>query len=60
MSRVLATRLGVEAVKQVQGGNFGVMVGLQGGRITTTNLQEIRGRTHDLDMELYGLTDLFY
>ena len=58
--RVLATRLGVEAVKQVQGGNFGVMVGLQGGRITTTNLQEIRGRTHDLDMELYGLTDLFY
>ena len=58
--RVLATRLGVEAVKQVQKGNFGVMVGLQGGRITTTNLQEILGKTHDLDMELYGLTDVFY
>ena len=58
--RVLAVRLGVAAVVEVQAGNFGVMVGLQGGRITTTSLRGFQGKTHELDMELYGLTDLFY
>ena len=58
--RVLATRLGVASVKEVQAGNFGVMVGLKEGRIQTTPLKEFHGKTHELDMELYGLTDLFY
>ncbi len=58
--RVLATRLGVEAVKLAQTGNFGVMVGLRDGRIQTTRLTEILGKTHKLDMDLYGLTELFY
>lgn len=58
--RVLATRLGVAAVEQAQAGNFGVMVGLRDGRIRTTKLTEILGKMHELDMELYGLTDLFY
>ncbi len=58
--RVLATRLGVAAVTEVQAGNFGVMVGLRDGRIQTTRLTEILGKMHELDMELYGLTELFY
>ena len=58
--RVLASRLGVAAVKEVMAGNFGVMVGLKEGRIATTRLREFHGKTHELDMELYGLTDLFY
>ena len=58
--RVLAVRLGVAAVNEVIAGNFGVMVGMKGGQVTTTSLREFQGKTHELDMELYGLTELFY
>ena len=53
--RMLATRLGAEAVQHLKRGEHGVLVGLIGGRITATPLAEVVGRTKPLDLELLGL-----
>jgi 6-phosphofructokinase 1 len=53
--RMLATRLGAAAVDQLAGGKSGVVVGMQGGRITTTPLADVAGRTKPPDLALLEL-----
>ena len=43
--RLLATRLGVAAVKSLNDGEFGVLIGEQRGEITRTPLADIAGKT---------------
>ncbi|MBS3796780.1 ATP-dependent 6-phosphofructokinase [Pseudoalteromonas sp. BDTF-M6] len=38
--RILATQLGVEAVKQIELGNTGIMVGIENAQVTTTALSD--------------------
>jgi 6-phosphofructokinase 1 len=53
--RVLATRLGVNAVKALSDGEFGVLVGWQKGVVTRTPLAEVAGRTKAITTELVEL-----
>jgi len=53
--RVLATRLGAAAVESLAAGRTGVLMGMQGGKIVSTALAEIGGRTRPADA---GLLDL--
>jgi len=53
--RVLATRLGVGAVKSLSDGETGVLVGWQRNEVTRTPLTEIVGRTQPLHSELLEL-----
>jgi len=53
--RVLATRLGVSAVKALSDGEFGVLVGWQNGVVTRTPLAEVAGRTKAITTELVEL-----
>jgi 6-phosphofructokinase 1 len=53
--RVLATRLGVSAVKALSDGEFGVLVGWQKGVVTRTPLAEVAGRTKAITTELVEL-----
>ncbi len=53
--RLLATRLGVAAVKSLSEGMFGVLIGEQRGDITRTPLAEIAGKTKPIST---GLIDL--
>jgi 6-phosphofructokinase 1 len=55
--RVLASRLGAEAVAQLLAGNKGVLVGLKGGIVMTTALAEIAGKTKAPDLSLLTLAD---
>lgn len=48
--RVLATRLGAEAVACLARGHTGVLVGTQGLALTTTPLAEVAGRTKPVDV----------
>lgn len=53
--RVMATRLGVNALKALSEGEFGVLVGTQHGEVTRTPLAEIVGRTKPITAELVEL-----
>ena len=53
--RVLATRLGVNAVKALSDGEFGILVGWQKGAVTRTPLAEVAGRTKAITTELVEL-----
>ncbi|HUN08677.1 MAG TPA: 6-phosphofructokinase [Aggregatilineales bacterium] len=53
--RLLATRLGAAAVKSLDRGEYGVIVGLNKGQITTTPYTEVTGKHKSLDL---GLMDL--
>jgi len=53
--RVLATRLGVSAVKALSDCEFGVLVGWQKGVVTRTPLAEVAGRTKAITTELVEL-----
>ena len=53
--RTLATRLGVDAVKALQAGQAGVLVGYQGTEVTRTPLAEIAGRIKPIDTKLVEL-----
>ena len=53
--RVLATRLGAAAVDSLEAGRSGVLLGLQGGKVGTTALAEIGGRTRPADAALLDL-----
>jgi 6-phosphofructokinase 1 len=53
--RVLATRLGVNAVKALSDGEFGILVGWQKGVVTRTPLTEVAGRTKAITTELVEL-----
>src|SRR5437763_3517104 len=53
--RVLATRLWVSAVKALNDGEFGVLVGWQNNAATRTPLSEVAGRTKAITTELVEL-----
>jgi 6-phosphofructokinase 1 len=53
--RILATRLGVNAVKALSDGETGVLVGWQKNEVTRTPLAAIVGRTKPVDTELVEL-----
>lgn len=51
--RILATRMGQAAVECLLDGEHGVMVGLQGGDIIHTPLEEVISTKKELDLSLY-------
>jgi 6-phosphofructokinase 1 len=53
--RILATRLGVAAVKALAAGESAVMVGLRGGEIRTTLLSESLSISPELDPDLFEM-----
>jgi 6-phosphofructokinase 1 len=53
--RLLATRLGVDAVKSLNNGETGVLVGYQKNEVTRTPLADIVGRIKPVDKELIEL-----
>jgi 6-phosphofructokinase 1 len=53
--RILATRLGADAVRCLSDREFGVLVGYQKGEVTRTPLGEIAGRTKPIETELVEL-----
>jgi 6-phosphofructokinase 1 len=53
--RLLGSRLGAEAVEALARGQHGVLVGSIGGKLTTTSLAEIAGKTKSIDMQLLKL-----
>ena len=53
--RLLATRLGVSAVKSLSDGETGVLVGYQKNEVTRTPLADIVGRVKPVDTELVEL-----
>ena len=53
--RILATRLGVGAVKSLSDGETGVLVGWQKNEVTRTPFADIVGRTKPIDTELVEL-----
>jgi 6-phosphofructokinase 1 len=53
--RLLATRLGAGAVEALVRGQSGVLVGLLGGRVSTTPLAEVAGAKKPLDLGLLEL-----
>src|SRR5688572_22050082 len=50
--RMLATRLGVAAVRQLEKKEYGVLVGLRDGRVATTRLEEVISNKKPLDLRL--------
>jgi 6-phosphofructokinase 1 len=56
--RLLATRLGVEAVRQLVQGNMGTMVGIIGSRIVATDLEEVISHKREVDLSLYKLAQM--
>ena len=53
--RILATRLGVNAVKSLSDGETGVLVGWQKNEVTRTPFADVVGRTKPVDTELVEL-----
>lgn len=53
--RLLGTQLGAHAVQALARGEHGVLVGLRGGAIQPTPLEEVAGRPKELDLSLYEL-----
>jgi 6-phosphofructokinase 1 len=53
--RVFASRLGAAAVEQLANGNFGVLVGQIKGEFVATPLEQIAGKTKQLDKRLLDL-----
>jgi len=58
--RVLATRLGVAALRAAAAGRFGVMVALRGNAIEEVPLAEALAEPNLLDPELYETAELFF
>ena len=56
--RILATRLGCEAVDMLLKGVSGVMLGLLGNKIMPTPLEEATSRSRQLDLSVYELIKL--
>lgn len=53
--RILATRLGVNAIRALSDGEFGVLIGYQKGDVTRTPLADVAGRTKPIETELVEL-----
>lgn len=56
--RILATRLGAEAVEQLAKGNSGVLVGMIGNQTATTPLIEVAGKHRPVDPSLLELAEV--
>ncbi len=56
--RILASRLGCGAVQAITRGEYGVLVGLNQNKVTTTPYEEIVGKTRELDEGLFELARL--
>jgi len=56
--RILASRLGAGAIDAVDRGEFGVLVGLKGNKIVTTNLEEVISNKKGVDMDLVNLAKI--
>lgn len=56
--RLLATRLGSEAARQLIGGNYGVLTGWNKSQPTTTPYEEVVGVHKPLDLRLFELADI--
>jgi 6-phosphofructokinase 1 len=54
--RILATRLGAAAVKELQEGNHGHIVGLIGNQVVLTPLDDVLTRQKELDLSLCELS----
>ncbi|MFH0966576.1 MAG: ATP-dependent 6-phosphofructokinase [Methanobacteriota archaeon] len=57
--RVLATRFGVSAIQELDQGNFGIMVALQGDHIVPVPITDALFQKK-VDMELYNMAKLFF
>ena len=55
--RLLATRLGCAAARELSEGHSGVMVGLQGAKIGATSLSDVVGRRKEIDLEFYEMAE---
>lgn len=55
--RVLATRLGVAAVREITAGNFGVMVGMVGNKVQITDLAQVASCHKGVDLEFYHMAN---
>lgn len=53
--RILASRFGLGAIEAIEREEYGVLVGQIAGKVTTTPLDEIVGRTKELDPEAVRL-----
>lgn len=53
--RLLASRLGCGAVEAIDREDFGVLVGLSHGKITTTSLEEVVSNKKEISMEMVRL-----
>ncbi len=56
--RILGTRFGAAATDALERGETGVLVGLNGGKITTTPYSEVIGKKKTLDPEMLALADI--
>jgi len=56
--RILASRLGHGAIEAIDRGEFGVLVGLNKGEITTTPLEEVVGKTKDISKNMVKLAQV--
>jgi 6-phosphofructokinase 1 len=56
--RILASRLGAGAIEAVDRGEFGVLVGLKGNKIVTTNLEEVISNKKGVYMNLVNLAKI--
>jgi 6-phosphofructokinase 1 len=53
--RLLASRFGNGAIEAIDRGEFGVLVGLNKGKVTTTPLQDVVGQKKELNQEMIEL-----
>ncbi len=56
--RLLASRLGAEAARQLCRGNHGVLIGWLNDKATPTPYEEVTGRHKPLDLHLFELADI--
>ncbi len=56
--RLLATRLGAAAVRELHEGNYGQIVGLIGNEIVLTPLEDLLTRRKELDLSLCELSKI--
>jgi len=56
--RLLATRLGAAAVRELQGGNHGQIVGLIGNEVVRTPLEDVLTHRKELDLSLCELSKI--
>lgn len=56
--RIIATRMGVHAVKALIEGQTGIMIGLQSAKMVRVPLKDVLGNQKHLNMELYEISYL--